>query len=197
MCTTLLGKILQRDHLCLMKHIWCNQSCILMSSFAVLSHNIGLCCGCWEKRNKQSRSYFLLFPLTSHGLPRSQNKTFASSYVIVCLLPGGVSRQRVSHSGEMERILTPPREWTLSSPGVWRDSRILNTGMHPSLTLKQRPREPEIQVQWGTPSSYKLRKQFSNDTDDFVGGTSNHQEPAPLNPQSRDSQRRGSSSPAP
>lgn len=44
------GKILQRDHLHLTKHMWYNQGCILTSSFGVLSHNIGLYFGHWKKK---------------------------------------------------------------------------------------------------------------------------------------------------
>lgn len=84
------GKILQRDHLWLTKHIWCDQSCILMSSFAVLSHNIGLCFGLQEKRSNPDPIFFL-FSLTFSSLPWLQNMTFylfIHDDINTMLLPG-------------------------------------------------------------------------------------------------------------
>ena len=128
------GKILQRDYLCLTKHIWYNQGCILMSSFVILSHNTGLCFGHWKKETIQILLFFFLFPLTLGGLPWLQNMSFCFSIhddVGSCLhQPGSNSRKK------WEDVNTAKGVNSGVLLGVWRHISILMTEMHLILTLK-------------------------------------------------------------
>lgn len=140
------GKILRRDHLCLTKHILCNQSCILMSSFAALSHNIDF--GHWEKKNSPHSWFFFLFPLTFSSLPWLQNMTFhffIQDVVGPRLEAFYISKLPTRERGRRKQRYCGCRLWV--QLGVWRETSILMMEMSPALLFEGRLMW-KIPVQW-------------------------------------------------
>lgn len=192
------GKILQKDHLRLTKHIWHNHSCILMSSFAILSHNFGLCFRSWEKRNKQSRCQFF-FCLLQHSVVCHNCETWLCFFIhdyVDCCLETFYSREFPTQ-GRM-------RGYNAIMAVDSGSSGCLKGHFHPNnrnASNSYIKRKTDITKD---PSSMRNMIHHLNhvtnshprdwDTDDFIGWIRNYPE-VTLSPQNPDDQRNESNSP--